>query len=134
MLHLSQWPKSVRVFGVKFPVIFTDLGDDQGECRYEPEPGGVVAIKIHQRFRGQDWAWQVLFHELEHAARMVSGASELLDRRAEEAVTVASEAVWQVLVAVAGKRVSERASRGAKGRTPRAKQSNRKPRRRPGRS
>lgn len=125
MLHLSQWPKSVPIHGVDFPVIWADLGDDQGECLWAPEDG-TVWIKVHQRFRNpdgspQDWAWRVLFHELIHASWAVSGISEAIgNKRAEESQVVAAEAAWQALVAV-GKRAGKRAaSRGAKGRTRRS--------------
>jgi hypothetical protein len=112
VLQLTTWPKSVQIHGTKFPVLWADLGDDQGHCLWAPEDGQVW-IKIHQRFRDPKgkptaWAWQVLFHEMCHAALAVSGASELLTKRSEEAAVVAVEAVWQAI------RVT---SRGAKDRS-----------------
>jgi hypothetical protein len=123
VLHLSQWPKSVPIHGVEFPVLWADLGDDQGECLWAPD-AGAVWIKIHHRFRDTDgeplaWAWRVLFHEMIHAAWAVSGISEAFgNKKAEESAVVAAEGAWQGLVAVASKRV---ASRGSKGRTTRTK-------------
>jgi vacuolar-type H+-ATPase catalytic subunit A/Vma1 len=114
------------VHGIKFPVIYADLGDDQGEMQYEPEPGGQIRIRIHQRFSGTDYAWLVLFHEMCHAALAVSGATAHFGGKTEEAVVLATEAVWQALVAVASERV---ASRGNKGRATKSRSSTRSARR-----
>jgi hypothetical protein len=97
--------------------------------RYAPEPGGEVWIKVHERFRDTDWAWLVLFHELTHAALAVSGASNLIKggNKGEEALVLATEAVWEAL-AVAGKQASSKRVGDAKGRTTRTQSTN--PRRR----
>jgi hypothetical protein len=123
----------VQIYQVEFPVVWADLGDDQGQMSYEPEPGGAINIKIHQRFQGTDWAWLVLFHEMCHAALAVAGTSELIGNgTAEESIVVSLEAVWRAL-AVAGEQVSKRACRGSKGRTPRARKRSTPKRRRPSR-
>jgi hypothetical protein len=104
-----------------FPIEWADLGDDQGEMRYAPEPGGEQWIKVHQRFKGTDYAWLVLFHELVHAALAVSGTSNLIKggNKGEETLVLSVEAVWQALVAV-GKRASKRVG-VAKSRSTRAR-------------
>lgn len=135
MLHLSQFPESVLILGVQFPVVFGEFeDDDQGECKYEPEPGGTIQIKIAKRFEGTDWAWLVLAHEMTHAALAVSGATALMGAggQVEEAVVLATEAVWHGLVAVGKQQAKRVAGRGSKGRTTRTKKSI-PSRRRPGR-
>jgi hypothetical protein len=135
VLHLEQWPESVEILGVEFPVYWADLGTDAGDMDYEPSPGGTIQIRVHQRFKGTDFAWLVLFHEMTHAALQVAGTTELIRgaKSGEETLVLSIEAVWRALVAVGGRRVSKRASRGAKGRTtgrkrvstPRSRQSSR---------
>lgn len=121
------------IHGVEFPVVWVDLGDSQqGEMRYEPEPGGVIQIKVHQRFKGTDYAWLVLFHEMCHAALAVSGATAQFKGQAEEATVLGLEAVWQGLVAVGRQSKKRAACRGSKGRATRARKSN-PSRRRPSR-
>jgi hypothetical protein len=106
--------------GVRFPVRWVDLGEDQGEMSFEPEAGGRTEIRIHERFKDTSWAWQVLYHEMVHASFAVSGLTEIFGVGVEESVVTATEGAWQGLVALsdhemraASKRV---ASRGSKGR------------------
>ncbi len=125
MLQLTTWPCSVTVLGQVFPVMWRDLGEGDGEMRCELWAGGDVSILVHQKHKDTDYAWRVLFHEMCHAAWLLSGVSELFGTEAnEESVAVASEAVWQALVGAGDKRAVASSVRGSKGRATRTRRTN----------
>lgn len=83
--------KSVQVHGVKVSISVEDTGDKHGEFSSDEN---LITIGEGSKL----CPFRILSHEMTHAGLMISGVSEVLDEKTEEAICVAMEGTFGPLL------------------------------------
>jgi len=79
---MSDIPKSIVLFGIKFKILLVDLTEEDlhGDCNFNKK-----TIRIHSGDSAEDQSFTLL-HECMHMLFEISGMDEILGSKKEEAI------------------------------------------------